>query len=258
MTSAAVGFKAHLAMAVSINLCSILKTSLSQPRPYFVSKRVKCLDPTRESSFGLPSGHTTVMFTVFLYIAWQLRQTSPGLLPVAAVCTALVMLSRVASGAHFPGDVALGAVVGTCGIVFLETAPGWAFSWRFLTLCGAVTLFVALQVRATDNRRKVAYLLVKEGVSSAGLAFGCAAALAGAPVAWPAPASMPLLPSAAVAAVGVLPVFLMLPATALLAPKDAQGNRTVCGICTYVVVTAVMHCFAVVAPSLYGYTAGGV
>jgi undecaprenyl-diphosphatase len=59
-------------------------------------------------AFSFPSGHTTTAFT----IALMLGHFSALLWPVALVLAALVGLSRIALGAHFPSDVVAGMLLG--------------------------------------------------------------------------------------------------------------------------------------------------
>ncbi|WP_392966230.1 phosphatase PAP2 family protein [Streptomyces sp. LN245] len=62
----------------------------------------------RPDSSSFPSGHTAaaVAFTAAVALTWPLAAV------VCAVPTALLALERVQSGAHYPTDVAAGALVG--------------------------------------------------------------------------------------------------------------------------------------------------
>ncbi|MEH6374312.1 phosphatase PAP2 family protein [Streptomyces sp. KLMMK] len=66
-----------------------------------------------------PSGHTAaaVAFTAAVTPAW---------LWVGAACavpTVLMAVERVHSGAHYPSDVAAGAVIGVAAAALVRTAP---------------------------------------------------------------------------------------------------------------------------------------
>ncbi|MDT0572717.1 phosphatase PAP2 family protein [Streptomyces sp. DSM 3412] len=65
----------------------------------------------RPASSSFPSGHTAgaVAFTAAVWPSW------PAAGAACAVPTVLVAVERVQSGAHFPSDVAVGAVIGLAG-----------------------------------------------------------------------------------------------------------------------------------------------
>jgi len=67
----------------------------------------------RPSSWSFPSGHTGASFAG----AWLLSSVWPKRSPVFLGLAALVGVSRVYVGAHYPGDVIVGAVL---GITFSE------------------------------------------------------------------------------------------------------------------------------------------
>lgn len=113
------GLKAAGASAVkSIVASSIavqaLKFAFGRPRPAYADTIVTTLlDPSvllrssgRFDSF--PSGHTTVSFAV----AYAIGAEYPRLRPLLYALASLVGLSRVYLGAHYPSDVAGGAILG--------------------------------------------------------------------------------------------------------------------------------------------------
>lgn len=86
-----------------------------------------------ESSFSFPSGHAMGSMTlaaVVVLLAWRTRWRWP-VFAVASVFTALVGLSRIYLGVHYPSDILAGwtaALVWTVGmyaLVFSQRAP-----WR--------------------------------------------------------------------------------------------------------------------------------
>lgn len=93
---------------------------------------------------SFPSGHTTTAFVLAAVVMAGLRFSARSLL-VAAVAS-LVGLSRIAVGAHWPVDVAAGALIGwTSGLVGV-----WLASWRPLARRPAPTAAVlALLVGCT-------------------------------------------------------------------------------------------------------------
>ncbi len=112
-----VRFKKHaLAMVLSVALSglvvNLMKVAVDRPRPpeHFASLQEKVHAPLglpRDRSF--PSGHTQTGFGTAVYLS----SLYPSLSPVFIVLAALVGLSRVAIGVHFPLDVLVGAVIGT-------------------------------------------------------------------------------------------------------------------------------------------------
>ena len=59
-------------LAASVGFASVAKNTLRLPRPYFLSQSVTRRDPTVETSYACPSGHTVVM-AVMMYLALELR-----------------------------------------------------------------------------------------------------------------------------------------------------------------------------------------
>lgn len=84
-----------------------LKHRTSRPRPFQVRQDV-LLSGTPLDYFSFPSGHT-LHAVAFGGVAVQ---HYPQLLPIIAPFVALVGLSRVVLGLHYPSDVAAGALVG--------------------------------------------------------------------------------------------------------------------------------------------------
>lgn len=82
--------------AVMLCLNGCFKAYFKGPRPYWVSDKVKTLDPTLETSYGFPSGHSTGMIAIYGVIAWHYN--IPFFYAVWVVLSLAVMYSRVYTG----------------------------------------------------------------------------------------------------------------------------------------------------------------
>lgn len=93
-----------------------LKGKTLRPRPYEVHQDI-CLTGTPLDKFSFPSGHTlhAVVFSV-VAISYY-----PQLAVIVVPFTAMVGLSRVVLGLHYPSDVIAGALLGAiiAGLTFL-------------------------------------------------------------------------------------------------------------------------------------------
>lgn len=90
-----------------VSLYKLLKATTGRPRPFEAdSQFYLSIAPLDEYSF--PSGHTmhAVAFTVIVVAAY------PALACALVPFTALVALSRLVLGLHYPSDVAVGALIG--------------------------------------------------------------------------------------------------------------------------------------------------
>ncbi|TCJ18504.1 phosphatase PAP2 family protein [Parasulfuritortus cantonensis] len=126
-----------------------LKNALAMARPYAVlADQVHVVGPYLKAG-SFPSGHTTTIFVLACTLALGLRNRSAAawLLALAA----LVGLSRVAVGAHWPLDVAGGILCGwlsgLIGLYLVERFPGMlrptlASALRLLLVACALVLLV--------------------------------------------------------------------------------------------------------------------
>jgi undecaprenyl-diphosphatase len=97
------GTGAILATLVS----QVLKRAACRPRPSFSGFVALIEDPDK---FSFPSGHAAAAFAVAIALAGQ----GAGLGPLALLLATSIGFSRVYLGAHYPLDVAVGALIG-CG-----------------------------------------------------------------------------------------------------------------------------------------------
>lgn len=100
---------------------------------------------------SFPSGHSITVAAAFTLLVLVLQPAAP-LLTLSALLTALISYSRIYVGAHFPGDVLAGTVLG-CGGSLLMT--WWLNPWisrgiakltarKLAWLTGSLTLFALI------------------------------------------------------------------------------------------------------------------
>ncbi|WP_371674265.1 phosphatase PAP2 family protein [Streptomyces sp. NBC_00289] len=120
---AAAGGLAALAVAqlVCNGLCKQVACRERPPKEWFAHDEVD----DRPGSSSFPSGHTAaaVAFTAAVAPMW------PAAGAVCAVPAAMVALERVQSGAHYPSDVAAGAVIGQAAAVLVRRVPRLVLRW---------------------------------------------------------------------------------------------------------------------------------
>lgn len=109
------GLQLGLVLLGSSYLNTVAKELAQQPRPYQYDVRVLPLDTA--SSGGLPSGHTQATTVFWGYVA--ARCQSAWLRGLAIVLLIGIPLSRLYLGAHFPGDLLGGYVLGAGMLVLL-------------------------------------------------------------------------------------------------------------------------------------------
>ena len=93
--------------AVNVILYKIVKRWIARPRPYCTCPGIRACARSLDE-FSFPSGHTlhsvafslilTVYYPMFALVVWPL--------------TALIAVSRVVLGLHYPSDVVVGALIG--------------------------------------------------------------------------------------------------------------------------------------------------
>ena len=148
------GLRVGVILSVSNSLNTFFKFVFHQPRPYWVSDKVRVINA--EASYGLPSGHAQHAMTVWGKIAASVKGWARWLM--AAVIFPIAF-SRIVLAVHFPTDVLAGWMIG--GMIlwaFLKwEAPVMAWFNRF-TLAQKIDLAFAASM----------LLLI---ISLAGLAF---------------------------------------------------------------------------------------
>lgn len=111
-----------LHMALAGLACTLiykwLKAKTLRPRPYQINHEIM-LGANPLDQFSFPSGHTlhAVAFTIVLLAYY------PAMAWLVVPFTALVALSRLVLGLHYPTDVLAGALIGT----LVASASLWMF-----------------------------------------------------------------------------------------------------------------------------------
>jgi membrane-associated phospholipid phosphatase len=161
------GFGARLRVGVTLILAIVFadamtvaaKSTFVSPRPHAVDARVRTFGafesrlppmatgtPVPADDFGFPSGHVATTAAWAIGLAWSTSRKS-WKLGVAATWVALMALSRMYLGRHFPADVLGGLVVGVAALALarLELSPARA-GIRILTAGTKTALGVSLIV----------------------------------------------------------------------------------------------------------------
>lgn len=117
---------AGLATALALAAALVLSILVAEPRPFMDGTAVNYLDHVRDG--GFPSDHATLTFGI-AFALWVRRPPKvPRLwLPLTALAVA-VGWARVYLGAHYPLDIAGGALLAGVAAALLGSRPGRAAS----------------------------------------------------------------------------------------------------------------------------------
>ncbi|MDA8392569.1 MAG: phosphatase PAP2 family protein [Actinomycetota bacterium] len=111
---------AGLGTAAAVGIAQPINHLVARPRPYVTLHHVEVLVP-RAHDFTFPSDHATVAGASIVGL-WLLRDR---LMTILAVVDGLFLsFARVYVGAHYPGDVLGGLVVGAATIFLLWPVAG--------------------------------------------------------------------------------------------------------------------------------------
>ena len=157
------GRKVLIALVLGGTLTHLLKHWISDPRPgQALSESLQMIGVPILQGGSMPSGHTLAAFCMAMllddHLRAQLRFASPNLLLWARsslwILTALIGLSRIAVGAHWPADVLVGAGLGMLvGAATLRLARFWpkGFSGSFPALVISLEVIAAVLAMTYDQ-----------------------------------------------------------------------------------------------------------
>jgi len=94
-----------IAAFISLHAVALLKTFFAIPRPHLLHLVTPLVT---SSGFALPSGHTAMAFSA----ASVMRERVPSWGPVWFILAALVTVSRIYLGVHYPSDCLVGMLLG--------------------------------------------------------------------------------------------------------------------------------------------------
>lgn len=105
---------------ISITLGNILKYTIKRSRPDTEHVRLK-----RYRSYSFPSGHALGSIVAFGFLGLLAAETGQTWAPTLdGALVALIGISRVYLGAHYPSDVVAGWVIGGLGLAVVCLAGG--------------------------------------------------------------------------------------------------------------------------------------
>jgi membrane-associated phospholipid phosphatase len=148
------GLRIGVILSASDCLNTFFKFLFHQPRPYWVSDRVRVIQP--EVSYGLPSGHAQHAVTVWGTVAAGGKGWLRWLMVVLIF---LIGFSRMVLAVHFPTDVLAGWLI------------GGAILWAFLRWEATVIAWFNLLTLSQKIGLAFAASILVILVSLAGLAF---------------------------------------------------------------------------------------
>jgi undecaprenyl-diphosphatase len=162
------GFESVLAHGAAALIVQVLKHLIGRPRPRMMHNGGFQFGPSLETGLdSFPSGHAAASFAV----ATVLAKHFPGLAWPLYGAAAVVAVSRIVRGSHFPTDVAAGLVLGVLvGAVVANPLRQWRKS-----LVQALSSLVPFLIIAVALLWAMAHVPPEEGMNRLLLGSGLAA-----------------------------------------------------------------------------------
>jgi undecaprenyl-diphosphatase len=105
-----------LMIVASDQICNLVKESVMRLRPSqdpHLQAMVHTINGYRGGMYGFYSGHASNAFTVALFMITTIAKERKYIIPIALTYAILTAYSRVYLGVHYPGDILMGAIMGT-------------------------------------------------------------------------------------------------------------------------------------------------
>lgn len=118
---------------VALTLGQVLSHLVDRPRPFVAHPHLIHLFAPHAADAGFPSDHATAAFAIATAIVLRNRLWGG----IALVAAALLAVSRVVIGVHYPVDVLAGAALGAAAALLLYAPVLRALTDRIADTCGA-------------------------------------------------------------------------------------------------------------------------
>ncbi|MBU0493704.1 MAG: phosphatase PAP2 family protein [Chloroflexi bacterium] len=160
-----VGTRLVVIFLLSAYANGVIKDLVQTQRPYLVDPRVRVLMEETGGGYAWPSGHTQNATVFWFLIAAQFRRWRIAVWGIAIVAVALVGLSRIYLGLHWPQDVVGGFLVGVVVVLVAGVGlrawdrQGWAIPlWLgiAISVLGPLALVVVSPLFVTPGTMETA------------------------------------------------------------------------------------------------------
>ena len=134
-----------LAGCLALALAAAISTLVDAPRPFVDAGAFNYLAHVRDGSF--PSDHATLAFAIAIGLCLHRPPTLPWVWLLLLAVAAAVGWARIFLGAHYPSDIAGGALVAVASVVTVATPAGRAASRPLQSFAESVRARVVVEWR---------------------------------------------------------------------------------------------------------------
>ncbi|WP_263322240.1 phosphatase PAP2 family protein [Endozoicomonas sp. Mp262] len=155
----------HQVLAIRLACATLVSTLVfGSLRHFFASPRPYWLEPSmfngvKEGGYGMPSGHTQNAITFWGLTAWSLKKTLITVMAVLII--AIIALSRLYLGVHFPLQVLIGCSIGLGIVVIWSQCETKTVRWlknrsvptrlTVVSLASLLPLLITVSLREIGN-----------------------------------------------------------------------------------------------------------